>query len=246
MSAVTPYSEADLAGVRAPTEHQHAHDRCDDDFDFEPVPGLPEALPPGERVLWSGEPKWTAIALDVFHVRALAFYAALIVLWRFAASLHDGVPLLGAAGNALLIAVILGVGIGLMALLAYMTAKTTRYTITNKRVVMRIGIALTMSVNLPFRQVEKVDYRPTPFGTGAIAMTMEASGGLGYVVLWPHVRPLKLSRPQPMLRCVPSGERVARILGHAIVASRGEAATVHVTKRPAAAPGIRVEARPAA
>ena len=29
-----------------------------DDFDFEPVRGLPQVLPEGERLLWQGAPRW--------------------------------------------------------------------------------------------------------------------------------------------------------------------------------------------
>lgn len=208
-----------------------APERCDDDFHFEPVPGLPEALPPGERILWAGAPQWSAVALEIFHVRAVAFYAGLIVLWRVLATLYDGAGAMAALLNGALLTGVFALALGLLALLAYATAKTTRYTITDKRIVMRIGIALTMSVNLPFRQVESVDYRPAPRGTGAVALTMEASGGLGYAVLWPHVRPFKMSQPQPMLRCIPHGERVAQLLGKAIIASRGEAAALHVVAR---------------
>lgn len=196
----------------------------EDDFAFEPIPGLPEALPEGERVLWSDTPKWTAVALEIFHVRAIAIYAAVIVAFRAIATIADGGTMVAVVENLSLNLAITGVGFAILALLAFVTARTTRYTITNRRVVMRIGVALTMSVNLPFKQIKRVDYRAAPLGTGAIALTMEESGGLGYAVLWPHVRPLKFSKPQPMLRAMKDGERVAHILGHAIVASQGEAA----------------------
>ena len=32
------------------------------DYEFEPVPGLPEELPPGEMLLWQGAPDWKTIA----------------------------------------------------------------------------------------------------------------------------------------------------------------------------------------
>ena len=32
--------------------------RHHDDFAFEPVRGLPAVLPPGERMLWQGAPRW--------------------------------------------------------------------------------------------------------------------------------------------------------------------------------------------
>lgn len=206
-------------------------ERCNSDFDYEPIPGLPEKLPEGERVLWSGVPTFWGIAMDVFHVRAVALYGALIVVWRAVATLYDGGGALAALANAGLLTGVFATGVGILSLLALMTARTTRYTITSQRVVMRIGVALTMSVNLPFKQVEKVDYRPAPAGTGAVALTMEASGGLGYLVLWPHVRPFKMARPQPMLRGIRDGEQVARLLANAIIASRGTTAAISIASR---------------
>ncbi|MEM8663425.1 MAG: photosynthetic complex putative assembly protein PuhB [Pseudomonadota bacterium] len=200
-----------------------------DDFDIEPVPGLPEKLPEGERILWSGVPHWKGLALDIFHVRAVAIYAAVIIAWRFLTTLYDGAGVLEAMAATSVVAAVLGTGIAILLVLAYATAKSARYTITNRRVVMRIGVALTLTINLPFKQVLSANYKATTCGTGAIALTMAENGGLGYVVLWPHVRPFKLSKPEPMLRGIKDGERVARILATALTASHGtEAPKIHV------------------
>jgi len=206
------------------------HIAAQDDFDVEPVPGLPEKLPEGERVLWSAVPDARAIAFEVFHVRAIAVYAAVILVWRVAATLYDGATLGTALGNAAVLAAVFGLGLGLLAVLAILTARSTRYTITNRRVVMRIGVALTMSINLPFREIVSADYRAGPFGTGAIALTLARSGKLGYLVLWPHARPFHVSRPQPLLRGLKDGEQAARILAAALAASRGtEAPAIRVS-----------------
>lgn len=207
------------------------HTAEDEDFDIEPVPGLPEELPEGERVLWSGVPSWLAIAYDVFHLRAIAVYAAIIVAWRFGVSYYDGAALGGALLNAALLGGLFLVGLALIVALAFATAKSTRYTITNHRVVMRIGVALTMSINLPFKQIISADYRPAPFGTGAIALSLATTGGLGYLALWPHARPFRFANPQPMLRGIRDGERVAGILARALRAEHGarETSPIHVT-----------------
>ncbi|WMS42705.1 photosynthetic complex putative assembly protein PuhB [Acuticoccus sp. MNP-M23] len=195
-----------------------------DDFDHEPTPGLPEALPEGERVLWSGAPDWKAFALDVFHVRAIALYGLAILVWRVGTTIYDGGGIGAAFGSATVLMVVFGVCLGLLAVLALVTARSTRYTITNRRVVMRIGVALTMSVNLPFKQILSANYRDTTLGTGGIALSMAETGGLGYLVLWPHARPFRISRPEPMLRGIKDGERVARILSNALAASHGRTA----------------------
>jgi hypothetical protein len=205
-----------------------------DDFDFEPVPGLPEKLPEGERILWSGAPDWRAVALDVYHIRAIALYAAIIMAWRGVTTVYDGGTMMDALAAVGVVAGVFGAGLAILAALAWFTASTTRYTVTNRRVVLRIGIALTMSVNLPFKQILSADYRPAPFGTGAIALRLAQSGGLGYLVLWPHARPFHFSRPQPMLRGIKDGERVARILASALVAANGETAPAIHVKTPVA------------
>lgn len=207
-----------------------------EDFDVEPVPGLPEKLPAGERILWSGVPDWKAVALDVFHIRAVALYAGLIMVWRGLATFYDGGTALDVLASLGVLAAVFGAGILMLTVLAYLTATSTRYTITNRRVAMRIGVALTMTINLPFKQIVSADYRAAPLGTGAIALTTAQSGGLGYLILWPHVRPFHFSKPQPMLRGIKDGQRVALILANALAAAQdGRTAPAIRVKTPAAA-----------
>ena len=210
---------------------------AEEDFDNEPVPGLPEALPAGEHVLWSDVPDWKAVALDVFHMRAIAFYAGVIMLWQAVTTVYDGGTALDVLAGVGLLTVVFGAGLTMIAVLAYLTASSTRYTITNKRIVMRIGVALTMSINLPFKQIVSANYREAPFGTGAIALVTAQTGGLGYLALWPHARPFYFSRPQPMLRGIRNGAHVARVLSTALAAEHdGKAApAIHVAAPPATA-----------
>ena len=53
-----------------------------DDFAFEPIRGLPDHLPKGERLLWQGAPDWRLLAIQAFHVRKVAIYFALIAAWH--------------------------------------------------------------------------------------------------------------------------------------------------------------------
>jgi len=32
------------------------------EYEYEPVPGLPQRLPQGERILWQGAPDWQTLA----------------------------------------------------------------------------------------------------------------------------------------------------------------------------------------
>jgi hypothetical protein len=97
-------------------------------------------------------------------------------------------------------------------LLASLTARTTVYTITNKRVVMRLGIVLTVSFNLPLKQVASADVRVLPKGFGDITLALKGSDRIGWVHLWPSVRPWRITKPEPTLRAIPDVELVAEKL----------------------------------
>ena len=53
-----------------------------DDFAFEPVPGLPALPPDGETILWQGRPAGFALAREAYKVNWIAGYFALLVLYR--------------------------------------------------------------------------------------------------------------------------------------------------------------------
>jgi hypothetical protein len=38
------------------------------EYENEPVRGLPETLPPGETLLWQGEPDWLSMARRTFRL----------------------------------------------------------------------------------------------------------------------------------------------------------------------------------
>ncbi|NBX42280.1 MAG: PH domain-containing protein, partial [Rhodobacteraceae bacterium] len=99
---------------------------------------------------------------------------------------------------------------------AYVQAKATVYTITNRRVAMRIGAALTMTLNLPYRQVANANLGLRRDGTGTIALELMPSNvRLSYLNTWPHVRPWVMKNTQPALRCIPDAQNVAAILSEA-------------------------------
>jgi hypothetical protein len=177
---------------------------------------LPEALPRGEYLLWQGKPTLTSTALHVFHVRKVAIYFAALMAWRLEARLYDGATLTDAAIYAVWLAPIAAAGLALLVVLAWLTARSTIYTVTSKRVVLRIGIALSMTVNLPYKAIEAAGLKLFADGSGDIALTPTAGGKLGYAVLWPHVRRWRFSRPQPTLRSIPNARHVADLLSEAL------------------------------
>lgn len=193
-----------------------------DDEAGEPVRGLPELPPENERILWQGAPDAWALARHALGARLVAAYFGALAAWRgIALGASDG----AAAG---LVAaswyVALGaVAVGVLALIAWAMARATVYTLTTERVVMRIGAALSMTINLPYRWIEAADLSMEKGNVGSIELALKGESRLSYLVLWPHVRPWALGRPRPALRCVKGAREAAAILGAAASARVAEA-----------------------
>lgn len=181
-----------------------------------PTPGLPEDLPAGEDILWQGRPAARALARSVFHVRALsAYFAILLVLrgynaWSDSQSLaHTALAVLWLLPLALLV-------IAMCYVMAWLTAKTTVYTITTERVVMHIGVVLDLTLNLPYNRLEGVALHLSRDGTGDLPLRIMAPNKIAYVHLWPHARAWCLANPEPMLRGIPDALKVGSILSEAM------------------------------
>lgn len=199
------------------------------EHEIEPQHGLPERLPPDERILWQGSPHWRGLARHAFHVRMLAVYFAILMAWGLASSLADGLGPGAALWSVRWLAVAALLGIGTFLWLAWLAARATVYTITDKRVVMRIGIVLTVTFNLPLRSITAAGLRHLEQGRGDITLALAGPDRIAYLHLWPHARPWRLGRPEPMLRSVPDAERVAALLSQAWSARTGSAAAPAAT-----------------
>ena len=103
----------------------------------------------------------------------------------------------------------------LLLLVGVIQAKATVYTITNKRIVMRIGAALTLTLNLPFTEIENAAIASSSKNFGSIAIATKRDAKFSFLVLWPHVRSWHFKKPQPSLRCIPNATEVAEILANA-------------------------------
>jgi hypothetical protein len=185
------------------SSHEHEH---------EPVPGLPAELPAGERMLWQGAPSWRALARRALHVRKVAGYFVLLAGWHVAEVMSAGSGFADAVRGATWLMVLGVLAIAVLTGLAWALARSTMYTITSKRVVLRFGVALPMSVNLPLKLVEAADLRRHDDGTADLPLTLLPGSRMGYLLTWPHVQPWHYFRVRPMLRCLPDGDAAAKAL----------------------------------
>jgi Bacterial PH domain len=188
--------------------HGHEHE-------LEPQYGLPERLPADEHILWQGAPDFRALALQVFHLRKVAIYFTVLIALRLSSLLADGASALEALRGMVLPLGLAALGLVALASLAWLTARTTVYTLTNRRVVMRIGIVLTLALNVPLRIVTSAGLRRQGKRGGDIVMQLSGDDHMAWLHLWPHVRPWRVKRPEPMLRALPDAAHVAQLLAQA-------------------------------
>lgn len=203
------------------------------EHDDEPVRGLPEALPDGETVLWQGAPDARSLALRAFHLRALAVYFAILLAWRGLDALASGASAGQALGAVLWAVPLAGAALALVATLAWLSARTTMYTLTNRRVVMRIGVVLTVTFNLPLRVIASVDLRTFPDGSGDVSIALAPGNRIAWLQLWPHVRPWRVAPAQPTLRSVPGARALAERIG-AVLRDAAPSAAAHADAAPSA------------
>lgn len=207
-----------------------------------PQAGLPGALPEGEIVLWQGAPATAALARSALHIRGLALYFVMAAAIQGAIAWSRAWTATETLTALMVLAASAGLVLGLFWIFAALVSRSTTYTITTRRVVMRIGVALPLTLNVPFAIVEAAGLRLNQDGTGDIPLTLGGTGRVGLVHLWPHVRPWRVARPEPMLRAVPEAGQVAAILSRALgggqlgraVTARNDAAGDQ-TRAPAAA-----------
>jgi hypothetical protein len=197
-----------------------------DDFATEALPGLPERLPEGETLLWQGAPDWRALAWRALHIREIAIYFTIICGWRVLDLAWAGA---GAAKIIQALAVLLvaaATASAILVLIARLAARSTVYTITSRRVVMRFGIVLPMTFNFPFAVITRADaqLRKGSGGGGNISIGLKPGEKISWLILWPHVRPWRLRAPEPCLREINDAARVAGILADALRAAAGQEA----------------------
>lgn len=206
------------------------------EHDGEPVRGLPARLPEGEHILWQGAPDWRALARTALKVRWVAGYFGVLAAWNAADGLAAGETFGSVAAQAVLTAAAGGVAVGLLALYAWLAARTTVYTLTNKRFVLRHGVALSKIFNVPYRVIAAAGLKTGASGTGDIALRLIADSKVAYPHLWPHARPWRFSHPEPMLRAIPEAATVARQLHEAVEQAARESGRPFVVGVPGTAP----------
>ena len=199
-------------------------------------------LPQGESILWQGQPTASAFALRVFHLRLVAAYFGLLFLGRVAVGILGDQPLQDVLASASRVFIPAVISLVILGGLAVLYSRTTRYTITNRRVLLQFGAVLPMTLNVPLAQVASAGLKTYSDGSGDIPLALITEKRLSILLLWPHLRPWRLNQVEPMLRSVPQARVVADTLAKALVAASPSVSepvtTIAVARREAVAPAI--------
>lgn len=191
----------------------------DSDDEFEAQYGLPESLPKDEKILWQGSPVFASLVNKVFFLRLITIYFIFLLgfalYWDFQ-KVGQSDALINFLANILLS----GFSLAALTLLAYLTSSTAVYTLTNKRVVMRIGIVLTLTFNIPFNQILASDFKKHPDGSGDISFRIDPSTKIAFIHLWPHCRFKSFAHPEPALKCIENVDDVAVLVHEAWIKFR--------------------------
>jgi hypothetical protein len=185
------------------------------EIDFEAVPGLPHGLPHGERVVWQGRPEWRSLTVQTFKLGWLAAYFGVFAAARLVVALRQGQ---GAAGllGVLLVVLLASACLGALCLMGWLYARSSIYTITTRRIVMRTGVALPMTWNLPFTRLAAADLILRGEADGDIALQLKAPDRIAWLHLWPHVASFHVVRARPTLRALTEPARVSALLRDAV------------------------------
>lgn len=196
-------------------------DTHDDDFAFEPVPGLPSDLPEGEEILWQGTPAWRPLAKRAFAIRWVAGFFALVAVFAVYALAIGEATVVQTLVRMATMAISGAIAVAVFAFLGWLIAINTIYTITNRRIVIRHGVTLPTALNVPFEQIRSANLVTFPDGTGEIRFSMMPKARLSLFVLWPHAKPWELTDPEPALKALTEPKTIAAIVGQALAAAAG-------------------------
>lgn len=192
--------------------------------DFNQFKELPAPLPVGERVIWQGKPSFKGLALRTFHIREVAIYFAILLVWRGWSNWSLGLPVSDFAASALWLIFPALSAMAVLAGLAWLFRRAACYTITSKRILFQFGVALPMTMNIPLGKITNAALKTYRDGSGDIPLKLSDSGRVSYLLLWPHIRPWRLRAPEPMLNSIPDAAAVAAKLAEALTGQPGPTA----------------------
>lgn len=192
------------------------------------IAGVEETLPPGEALLWEGRPNLGALAFRVLHLRSALFYWALVAVGILSFGALGGRASGDLAADLAWLLLVAAAGTGILFALAAALRRSTTYALTERRVVIRMGVAFPSILNLPLDRIASVDVRVTGRDAdgrevGDLVLTPAGEDRIGWLYLWPHARPWSFRDPRPAFRALSGVDEVGRRVAERVArATAGE------------------------
>lgn len=178
--------------------------------------GLPGPLPDGEGVLWHGRPEARALSRYLFRWPLVAAYFAVFALLPMFTTAQAGASVAQIALSPVLLLPFAIPVAAVMAVSVWLLARTSTYVITDKRVILQVGVAFTRTVNIPLALIADVAERERAYGVD-LALTLRRPNKIAWLAIWPHARSKHFSNPRPMLRGLPPESPAAGTLVDAVM-----------------------------
>ena len=178
---------------------------------FEAPKNILDAIPNGESILWKGRPSLWGFSWNLFGLKWITLYLSMLsivsVARFFASDFYTAfyVDFLPFFLSGIFASIIL---IGLAATQTYSTV----YIITENRVIIKTGAALSFLISMPFKMIKEVNLQKRGASIGTISFELLSEKRVPYISCWPSVRPWKFKRTQPAFSCIGSVDEVATIL----------------------------------
>ena len=178
---------------------------------FEAPKNILDAIPNGESILWKGRPSLWGFSWNLFGLKWITLYLSMLsivsVARFFASDFYTAfyVDFLPFFLSGIFASIIL---IGLAATQTYSTV----YIITENRVIIKTGAALSFLISMPFKKIKEVNLQKRGASIGTISFELLSEKRVPYISCWPSVRPWKFKRTQPAFSCIGAVDEVATIL----------------------------------
>jgi len=178
---------------------------------FEAPKNILDAIPNGESILWKGRPSLWGFSWNLFGLKWITLYLSMLsivsVARFFASDFYTAfyVDFLPFFLSGIFASIIL---IGLAATQTYSTV----YIITENRVIIKTGAALSFLISMPFKKIKEVNLQKRGASIGTISFELLSEKRVPYISCWPSVRPWRFKRTQPAFSCIGSVDEVATIL----------------------------------
>jgi hypothetical protein len=146
------------------------------------------------------------------YLKYIAFYLVALIAARTGYLILDGEPV--ATWSGMLVWQVLASAFVMLLIvgLAAVYSRTTRYSLTNERLIIKTGAAITIHINLPLQQIIAADLREYSDDTGDITLQVSRAEKLYWLLIWPNVRSWWIRPLRPVLRGLKDAQAVAHLL----------------------------------